>query len=67
VNSPLISIIMPFYNAEAYVRQAVDSVFEQDYPHWELLLVDDGSTDNSSSIVRGYEDERVKIFNQPNR
>jgi glycosyltransferase involved in cell wall biosynthesis len=46
-----ISVITPIYNAEAYLDEAIASVFHQDYEHWELILVDDGSSDHSFSIA----------------
>lgn len=49
--SPLVSVIMPCYNAEKYVREAVQSVFDQTLKSWELIVVDDGSTDSSPAIL----------------
>jgi glycosyltransferase involved in cell wall biosynthesis len=51
---PLVSIIIPFLNAERFLSEAIESVFLQTYRHWELLLVDDGSTDASKSIADEY-------------
>jgi glycosyltransferase involved in cell wall biosynthesis len=51
---PLISIVVPFYDAARFLEDAVESVFGQTYPNWELLLVDDGSTDGSTGIARRY-------------
>jgi glycosyltransferase involved in cell wall biosynthesis len=53
-SNPLISIVIPAYNAAPYLRQAIDSVLKQDYPHVELLVLDDGSTDDTRDILRGY-------------
>lgn len=50
----LVSIIVPIYNAERFLRETVESVFAQTYPQWELLLIDDGSTDHSPEIARAY-------------
>jgi glycosyltransferase involved in cell wall biosynthesis len=50
----LVSIITPFFNAEAYFEEAIESVIAQTYDHWELLLVDDGSTDGSTAIAQRY-------------
>ena len=66
---PLLSIIMPVYNAEKRIRISVDSILNQSYKNIELILVDDGSKDSSSNICDTYakEDARVVVFHQPNR
>jgi len=51
---PLVSIVTPFLNTESFIEEAINSVLDQSYPHWELMLVDDGSTDGSSTIARSY-------------
>lgn len=61
-----ISIIMPCFNAERFVAEAVNSVLNQTYPHVELIVVDDGSTDRSLEILQPYVD-RIKVLFQPNR
>jgi glycosyltransferase involved in cell wall biosynthesis len=53
-NQPIISVIVIFWNEERFLEEAIASVFAQTYPHWELLLVDDGSTDESVSIAKNY-------------
>lgn len=58
---PLVSIIMPCYNAGAYIAQAIESVLSQTYANWELLICDDCSTDNSSAIIRQYVDADARI------
>jgi glycosyltransferase involved in cell wall biosynthesis len=63
----LISVIIPCYNAEIFISQTIDSVLNQVYSDWELIVVDDGSTDRSYSIVKAYTDERIKVFQQSNR
>ena len=50
--SPLVSIIIPFYNVENYIRRCLHSIYSQDYAYVEVILVDDGSTDNSFAIVK---------------
>ncbi|MGO3184541.1 MAG: glycosyltransferase family 2 protein [Aequorivita sp.] len=50
-DSPLVSVIMPLYNSSKYVSEAIKSVLEQTYTHWELIIVDDASNDGSSQIV----------------
>jgi len=64
----MVTIGLPFYNAEKYLALAIESVLQQTYTDWELLLLDDGSTDNSLSIAQSYaqKDSRIKLINQPN-
>ncbi|MCL2749324.1 MAG: glycosyltransferase [Alphaproteobacteria bacterium] len=64
---PVISIIMPTYNASRYVRDAIESVFAQTFQDWELVLINDGSTDNSLDIANEYanQDDRIRIINNP--
>lgn len=63
-----VSIIMPVFNVEKYLREAVDSVRRQTFPHWELLMIDDGSTDQSGSICDDYVqmDDRIRVFHTAN-
>lgn len=65
----LVSIIMPSYNSEKYVLDSINSVKNQTYQNWELLIIDDCSKDNSVAIIREAmkQDERIKLFeNQKN-
>ena len=66
---PKISIIVPIYNAEKTLHKCVDSILNQSYKDWELLLINDGSTDNSALICDEYaqQDKRIKVFHKPNR
>jgi len=57
-----ITIGIPFYNAEAYLANAIRSVFAQSYQKWELILVDDGSADHSLDIARSVKDPRVRVI-----
>ena len=61
---PLISIILPVYNVEVYLRQCLDSIFAQTYQNIEVVIVDDGSTDASYAICQAYAD--VRLFRQAN-
>lgn len=65
-NLRLVSIITPTFNHQEYIGRCIESVLAQDYSNWELIIVDDGSTDNTGKIVAGYEDERIKYINQDN-
>ena len=64
--SGLISVVMPCYNAEKYLAEAIDSVLGQSYPSVELILVDDGSTDSSKNIARHY-GKRLAFLEQENQ
>jgi len=63
----LVSIILPAYNAEAYIAEAIQSVLDQSYTHWELLLINDGSTDATERIIQQFTDFRIHYFEQENR
>lgn len=65
---PEISVVVPIYNVERYLSQCVDSILQQTFVDFELILVDDGSTDNSFDICKKYErlDSRIKIVHQEN-
>jgi glycosyltransferase involved in cell wall biosynthesis len=65
--SPLVSIVLPFLDAERFLEETVQSVFAQTFPDWELWLVDDGSSDGSTAIARAHEarDARVHYLDHP--
>ena len=58
----LVSIIMPTYNCERFIKESIDSVLAQTYSVWELLIVDDCSTDDTAAIIASYQDERIHYF-----
>ncbi len=65
--SPLISVILPVHNGEKYLREAIDSVLAQTYTNFELLLINDGSTDKSKEIILSYNDPRIRyVENEKN-
>ncbi len=66
MNFPLVSVIIPVYNAEKYLADTINSVLAQTYSHWELILVDDGSTDNSITICQQLQNSKIKIIRQEN-
>ena len=65
--TPLVSIIVPCFNAERFLAATLDSAFAQTWPHTEVILVDDGSTDGSLALARTYESRGLRILIQPNR
>ncbi|WP_214792415.1 MULTISPECIES: glycosyltransferase family 2 protein [unclassified Exiguobacterium] len=66
--TPLVSLVVPVYNASAYVRQCLDSLTQQTYPHVEIICINDGSTDDSHDILMEYiHDPRVQVLDQTNR
>ena len=67
-NSPLISIIVPVYNVEKYIERCIESILSQTYTNFELLLIDDGSTDQSGKICDKYagKEDRIKVYHKKN-
>ena len=62
----LVSIMMPAYNAGAYITEAIESMVAQTYPHWELLVVNDGSTDATHDIAARFSDPRIRLIDKTN-
>lgn len=64
----LVSVIMPAYNAEEYIAEAINSILSQTYLNWELIIVDDGSTDLTANVIREFtkQDKRITYYFQPN-
>lgn len=62
----MISVIMPVYNVEKYIAKSIQSVLNQTYQDFELLVIIDGSPDNSKQIVESFEDDRITIYEKPN-
>ena len=65
---PLISVISPVYNTQDYLPISIESIINQTYPNWELILIDDGSSDNSTEIIKRYAatDSRIKLIQNEN-
>ncbi|NQZ93766.1 MAG: glycosyltransferase [Moritella sp.] len=66
MSSILFSVVIPLYNQEKLISRTIESVFEQKIDNLELIIVDDGSTDNSVDVVNKYKDKRIKLITQPN-
>ena len=66
-NQPLVSVIVPCYNMEKFIAYTIESVQRQSYPHWELLIVDDASTDRTADIIKDHQkkDNRIHFFVKP--
>lgn len=58
---PKITVLMPVYNGEKYLRESVDSILNQTFTDFELLIINDGSTDSSMEILNSYSDSRIRI------
>src|ERR1041385_3866377 len=67
MNSPKVSVIIPTYNHAEYLPEAIQSVLEQTYPDFELLIVNDGSTDHTGEVVQQFTDPRIHYLEQENR
>ncbi|GAI32307.1 unnamed protein product, partial [marine sediment metagenome] len=61
-NNPLVTVLMPVYNGEKYLEQAINSILNQTFKDFEFLIIDDGSTDNSVEIIKSFNDSRIKLF-----
>ena len=68
MRNSIISVIIPVYNVEKYLSRCIESVLNQTYRNLEIIIVDDGSTDDSLNICRRYEkkDKRIKVIHQDN-
>lgn len=66
-NTPLISVIMPVYNGEAFLKEAIESILNQDFTNFEFIIINDGSTDRSEQIILSYADPRIRyVKNETN-
>ena len=67
MSSPLITVLMPAYNAENYIAEAIGSVLSQAFSDFELLIINDGSTDSTEKIINSFGDSRIRLINQTNQ
>jgi len=63
---PLISILLPVYNGELFIKKSIESIINQTYTNWVLQIVDDGSKDNSSTVIESFKDERIHFIKKNN-
>lgn len=66
-DNPMVSIVLPAFNAEKYIYETIRSVLSQTYENWELIIVNDGSTDKSTEVVGLFDDDRIHLIEQENR
>jgi glycosyltransferase involved in cell wall biosynthesis len=64
--TPLVSVILPTYNAAAYLGKAIESILAQSYSNFELIIINDGSSDNTAALLTQYGDPRILVIHQPN-
>ena len=62
----MISVIIPAYNAAKTIVRCVDSLLSQTYQDWELIIMDDGSTDNTLDVCQSFQDKRIQVYHKPN-
>jgi len=67
MSQPLVSIIIPAYNSGKYLDETIQSAMQQTWPNKEVIIVDDGSADNSLEIAKKYQNDRVRVFGQANK
>lgn len=65
-NNELISIVIPAYNAAPFIEETIQSIFHQTYTNWEVIIVNDGSTDNTLDIIMSFTDHRIRFITQSN-
>lgn len=58
----MINVLMPFYNSEKYLKRSLESILAQNFRDFQIILLDDGSNDNSVNIIKSYNDNRIKLF-----
>ena len=61
-NKPLVSVLIPTYNSELYIKNTLESILNQTYKNLEIVVIDDASTDNTVEILKRYKDERIKLY-----
>jgi glycosyltransferase involved in cell wall biosynthesis len=63
MEAPLVTVLMPVYNGEAYLSEAIESILQQSFTNFEFLILNDGSIDRSEEIIRSYTDSRIRLIN----
>jgi len=65
LNKPLVSVVMPVYNGERFLRDAIESILHQSFTDFEFIIIDDGSNDTSVAIIKEYPDSRIRLIQNP--
>jgi glycosyltransferase involved in cell wall biosynthesis len=63
--NPRITVLMPVYNCELYIKETIDSILNQTFSDFEFLIIDDASTDKTIDIIKTYNDKRIKLIKKP--
>ena len=66
INTPLISIILPVYNGSRFIKLTIESILNQNYNNFELIIINDGSTDNSLEIIKTFVSSKILYYDQQN-
>ena len=68
MNKPLVTVFIPVYNCEKYIKESLESIINQTYENLDILIIDDGSTDNTVNLIKQYKDTRIRLLrNDKNR
>jgi glycosyltransferase involved in cell wall biosynthesis len=67
MTTPLVSVLLPVYNAQDYLKQSIDSILGQTFTDFELIIINDGSRDNSKVILDSISDPRIRLYHQENK
>ncbi len=67
MTDPLVSVVLPVYNCEQYLGEAIESILNQTFASFEFIIIDDGSKDRSAEVMKEFQDERIRIVHQPNQ
>lgn len=65
MSTPLVTVLMAVYNGERFLREAIDSILTQTFSHFEFIIIDDASTDNSRQLAQSYRDPRIRVVSNP--
>ena len=67
VSKPIISVVLPVYNAESFLRESIESILNQSFDNFEFIIINDGSTDSTSEILNSFSDKRIQLIERENK